>query len=542
MSLQTSLLALAGATFLFGSIGCSTHRRTEDTEALRSPPNEASRSAALDRIRHPRPPVSNGHHVRDFLHDQPLQGASVDASNPFPDFWWIGAYSTDTSAIPNTGVQFSTQVVNTPAGATGGCFNVWTSDTLDNDMWGQVGFSACDEAGEPEYDSTAFYQIWNLAVGNGGELLVAANSSELTVGLHNFSMYVDSGTTWAFAVDGNVFGVYDMKSATADVKEGVSTLCEEGDGIDAAFVPPVLQMPITMEVRSSTGLTWGPADQAQVFNTAKLSGVVGHLQMPALANDQIIVGGSTPAFDAGTLLWNGTSTEGGLPTTSDAGPSSPPYVAVSCPVAGVTLGGTVVVQATASAAAGVAEVEFAADGKSLCTVSSPPFECAWDTSSLANGPYYVVAQVVDTQDNATWEYVVVNVDHTAGNPCPAVAADAGPEDAGMTGTDGAPSDAGTADGAIADASAPDAGARDASSDAMPVAVDAATMDAAVMADATTSDAESGEGDSAGTGSGSSSGCGCRVATSDSGSPNAAWAIGLLGVAIAIGRRRRPMVD
>jgi MYXO-CTERM domain-containing protein len=555
MSRRNSLLALVGAVLALAGIACSTHKHTDDGAvaqlASTSPGTDLrGRPAPHVPLRPPPPLISNGHHLRDFLHG-PIDNASPDASNPFPDFWWIGASSTDTSAIPNTGVQFTTQVVSTPAGADGGCFNVWTSDTLDNDYWGQVGYSACNMAGQPEYNLTAFYQVWNLALGNGGTLLVAGNSTELSVGLHNFSMYVTSGTTWAYAVDGNVFGIYDMGSATADQQYGVATLTEEGDGIDAAFVPPVVQMPVAMEVRSGSS-QWGPADEALTYNTADLSGVVGHLQSASLANDQIVVGGSAPTLDAGTPLWEGTSTEGGLPTTSDAGPSDPPFLAISCPVAGTTVGGTVNIQSSVTAALGVAEVMFVAipetgSDANLCTLTAPPFDCAWDTTDVSDGLVYVFEEAVDTQNNVTFEYVTVTVDHTASSPCAALA-DAGAEDGGPTtdaatapdagkmeagSTDGAIADAGTSDGAVVDGGADAAGSH--ADGAAPV--DGAA-DGPVLAEASAADAETGDGAASGAGSGKSSGCGCRVAGSDGSGTRAVGALGLLGIAAAIGRRRR----
>jgi MYXO-CTERM domain-containing protein len=475
----------------------------------------------------------SGHRIGSYLlgHTQ----TEADGGNtPFGNFWWIGASSTSTSAIPNSGVRMEADVITTPAAAAGGCFSVWTSDTLANQMWGQIGYSACNLPGEPFYDLTSFFQVWDLSIGPDGQLVVDQESSDITPGLHAFAMYVESGTTWVFAVDGNVMGAVDMGSTTADTPGGVSLLSEEGDGVAAPFAPPAVAVPVAMEVY--TGGTWGPATTAVVVNTALLSGVAGHLQDPALADDQLVIGGSSPTLAAGVALWDGVVTDGGISTASDAGTLSEPYVSVACPAPNSTVGGKFAIPISASADAGVASVAVSVDGANdldggssatLCNLTAPPYTCEWDTSGQSDGPYFLYVLVTDSQGAYTYEDVLVNVSQGAPAPCTG----SGDGGAGSDGGGGGPGDAGHADagkGGGADGGAADGAGAGGDGGKAPLPDGATHGGPATDAAAT---------DAGGTGGGHpSGGCSCDAAgegTLATGSPGLLW---LLGLAAAWRRR------
>jgi hypothetical protein len=76
--------------------------------------------------------------------------------------------------------------------------------------------------------------------------------------------------------------------------------------------------------------------------------VVGQLQDSTLADDQIIIGGSSPTLASYVPLWSGTVTDGGLSTVSEAGAVSDPYVAVACPTANATVGGVLTIPISAT--------------------------------------------------------------------------------------------------------------------------------------------------------------------------------------------------
>ena len=443
-----------------------------------------------------------------------------DANTPWGAFWWMGARSTTASAIPNSGVRATLEVVDAPPES--GCLSYWTSDTLDNRMWGQVGYSMCTYPGYPVYARTAFFQVWDLSVPPDGELLLDVDTTDLSLGLHSFSMAQQSGTTWAYAVDGVVLGTYDMKSAVADEPAGVATLCEEGDGVAEAFVPPAVAAPVAMEVLGSAG--WGPASTAQAYNLMGVSGVVGRLQDAGLASDQVIIGGAAPMLPNGTALWDGTSLDGGIDAAvSDAAVSVPPFVAITCPSSNATFGGTVVISAEAHAPAGVAEVDFQVDSTNRCTVFAPPYTCAWDsTIGAGNGLHFVEARVLDTLGAQTWTYLPVNVDRSAPPAC------VQPRDAGrlVDAGAGAAGDSGPRDARSGDAARSSDAARDGGRDAT-VPRDAAFHDAARAAPPLVA---------------SGGGCGCRLVDSRDNRPRRALlAVAALGLAVAARRRRRSLL-
>ena len=85
-------------------------------------------------------------------------------------------------------------------------------------------------------------------------------------------------------------------------------------------------------------------------------------------------------------------------TTARAQPqSSPGSLAIVSPPDGSYVSGPVVLQARVAASSPPRQITFFADGRSVCTLVTPPFECAWDagaaikehvirvTATLANG-------------------------------------------------------------------------------------------------------------------------------------------------------------
>ena len=79
-----------------------------------------------------------------------------------------------------------------------------------------------------------------------------------------------------------------------------------------------------------------------------------------------------------------------------------PTVALSAPVAGATVSGTVTVAATASDNIGIARVEFYRDNTVLLASSSAaPYSISWDTTGTAAGSHPLKAIAFDTAGNAT---------------------------------------------------------------------------------------------------------------------------------------------
>src|SRR5689334_7312120 len=90
---------------------------------------------------------------------RPYELASTSSSS----FFYVGAFmnsNSDPSAVPNSGVQATIQVVSQKAT---GCLSFWVDDDAASNIWGQVGYYICNGS-----TPVAFYQIWNL---NNGSLL-----------------------------------------------------------------------------------------------------------------------------------------------------------------------------------------------------------------------------------------------------------------------------------------------------------------------------------------------------------------------------------
>jgi hypothetical protein len=200
--------------------------------------------------------------------------------------WLVGASSADPSALPNTGVRSTIQVINQE---TAGPLAFWVSDGLSNDLWGQVGYFISG-GGSP----VGFYQVWNLT----SDVLMTSGTTSVNVGNSTFAMYLQSGTTWAFAIDGNVFATYDMGAKSSSTTFPVYALSEEQGNSTFSF-QAVGFAPAIEVLRSGS---WSPVNSASAYGTAW--GVEGSLQNGRLGIDQLVVGGNLAKVAKGTMLWN----------------------------------------------------------------------------------------------------------------------------------------------------------------------------------------------------------------------------------------------
>jgi PKD repeat protein len=74
-----------------------------------------------------------------------------------------------------------------------------------------------------------------------------------------------------------------------------------------------------------------------------------------------------------------------------------PTITITTPLDGSTVVGLVTIAATASDSGGIATVEFFVDGAVLASVTTPPYEVSWDTSTLAPGSAHTLsATATDT--------------------------------------------------------------------------------------------------------------------------------------------------
>lgn len=212
---------------------------------------------------------------------------------------WVGASSSDHSALPNTGVRATIQVIYFQ---TSDVLDFWVADDLSNNMWGQVGYANTPGSSAP----WAFWQVWDLTT---NQMVGTGSTSSISVGSHVFSMYLQSGMTWAFAIDGVVFGTYDMGASSSSTSYPVYALSEEQASTYFSF--PSVTFSKAMQVLRSG--VWSDVQTAVSYGDEW--GVQGNSQNSALSLDEIVVGGSAASLSAGTTLWSSAST---LSTTSSS--------------------------------------------------------------------------------------------------------------------------------------------------------------------------------------------------------------------------------
>lgn len=234
--------------------------------------------------------------------------------------YWVGAQASDSAALPNTGVQTTIDVVSQQVT---GCLSFWVSEEASSTTWGQVGYYICD--GDTP---VAFYQIWS-----SGSVLVTGTTL-VSAGYHQFSMYVQSGDTWAYALDGSVFGTYDMGANISSSTYPVQAMSEEGY-VSGPWTPAQVEFGTAMQVLESGA--WSSAQSAFSYSwpydcsSSSLScwGLQGNLQNSSISVDAIVVGGNSPQVAGGSPLWKGTTTSAlsGQSVMLTASPSGgiPPY-------------------------------------------------------------------------------------------------------------------------------------------------------------------------------------------------------------------------
>ncbi|WP_257459358.1 Ig-like domain-containing protein [Archangium lipolyticum] len=87
---------------------------------------------------------------------------------------------------------------------------------------------------------------------------------------------------------------------------------------------------------------------------------------------------------------------------------TPPAVSLTAPVEGDTLTGTVTLSASASDDKAMSKVEFLVGTSVVCTDTSVPYSCSYNTRGLANGPRVLTARAHDASGN-TAPSTAVNV-------------------------------------------------------------------------------------------------------------------------------------
>ncbi len=102
-------------------------------------------------------------------------------------------------------------------------------------------------------------------------------------------------------------------------------------------------------------------------------------------------------------------------TVSNSAPINGPAVAITSPLAGTMVSGTITVTATASDSSGVANVQFELDGSKLGSAdTTSPYSQSWNTTTVVDGPHTLtaVASPNSTSQQATSASAVVVVNNS----------------------------------------------------------------------------------------------------------------------------------
>ena len=115
-----------------------------------------------------------------------------------------------------------------------------------------------------------------------------------------------------------------------------------------------------------------------------------------------------------TFTGDGDATSRLVTGTGNGTDTTPPTVAITAPIAGATVAGTVTVSAGASDNVGVVGVQFSLDGANLgAEVTTAPCSVSWNTTTAANGTHTLTAVARDAAGNtATSASVSVTVSNS----------------------------------------------------------------------------------------------------------------------------------
>jgi hypothetical protein len=236
----------------------------------------------------------------------PPEIRSESDGSTFPTTTWQeGACDDTTQMVTNTGAQ--TTIMVEPQPITGTQYTgSWISEAdLADGLWGQVGYHQTDRTAAP----VMFAQIWNLA----GNALVGyfTSPTPLATGYHTFSMFWVGGTTWDFAVDGDVeysYGLGAPMYAHPSAGPGPCAIQEQN-----SFVPgppaPIQSVEFSAAIDLDRSGAWQPVEAADAYewarNGAVNAGVIGNAQDCHLGSNQLLVGSSYPSLSG--PVWNAVS-------------------------------------------------------------------------------------------------------------------------------------------------------------------------------------------------------------------------------------------
>ena len=91
--------------------------------------------------------------------------------------------------------------------------------------------------------------------------------------------------------------------------------------------------------------------------------------------------------------------------------NTPPTLTIQHPQSGVTVGLTLTVMVQANDLSGISKVEFYLGNTLVSTLTTVPYQWAWDTTKYPNGAYTIIVEAYDTIGNVKSRDITVTVNN-----------------------------------------------------------------------------------------------------------------------------------
>jgi hypothetical protein len=245
---------------------------------------------------------------------------------------------TDSSALPNNGVQMTIEAVFQPTSE-----YIWIADSMSNNVFVQFGYSAAGLMPAWELINNTYDPF-----GLGENYAATAGSSPLWTGPkmlrdgnnYTFGIEFTSDSVLTLTLDGSPVVVLTPQYITqymASINEvntvtafsHVSMPNANGDAVAVTFEDMTNNMvdvtiPVGMEVLQNN--VWHLTDCAWTNHGEAVGiGMIGHNQNPALPIGEVLVSSSVVASSGFTVLWGNSSNVSPTPAPFYQNPTATPY-------------------------------------------------------------------------------------------------------------------------------------------------------------------------------------------------------------------------
>lgn len=213
-------------------------------------------------------------------------------------------------------------------------------------------------------------------------------------------------TSWNSATVAN--GAHTVDAVATDTAGNSATSTPAAITIDNVAAPPTVAI---------TAPANGAGVSGQVSVAASATSSTGITSVEFRADGTTIATDTTAPYSttwSTTGVVNGAHTLTAVATAGDSqsttsapvnvtvtNDSAPPAVAVTNPVDGATVSGSITLAATATDDVAVQSVVFKVDGTTVGTDTTAPYSTAWASGSVANGTHTITAIATDTSTNQT---------------------------------------------------------------------------------------------------------------------------------------------